>query len=74
MVRLKADYDTSVQGSHIISIPYGAIKRESRRQVCPVQVIFQFHMVRLKEDNPEAYVTAQPKFQFHMVRLKVVHR
>ena len=52
-----------------VSIPYGTIKRISGSAENTPSTLFQFHMVRLKDDvfvdEPSIIM-----FQFHMVRLK----
>jgi len=55
-----------------ISIPYGAIKRKGFSDIVNKFQIFQFLMVRLKDDLRIGSVVRLLKFQFLMVRLKVI--
>ena len=53
-----------------ISIPTGAIKRDSI-QILLVQIpLFQFLLVRLKEIVPDFEFSTETEFQFLLVRLK----
>ena len=51
MVRLKDISKRRVFYLHDISIPYGAIKSICLQNLREVGIIFQFLMVRLKEDG-----------------------
>jgi len=55
-----------------ISIPYGAIKRLLPTSTNPAAILFQFLMVRLKEEVQMSEKFLLPQFQFLMVRLKAV--
>mgnify|MGYP006960905414 CR=1 FL=1 len=48
MVRLKADSVVAVYHICLISIPYGAIKRPTKKAILEIGSAFQFLMVRLK--------------------------
>ena len=48
MVRLKDDFFELPFNIYIISIPYGAIKRDVQVKYNQINEIFQFLMVRLK--------------------------
>jgi len=50
MVRLKDEANGKLAGTYVISIPYGAIKRTLLNTTINDTFIFQFLMVRLKED------------------------
>ncbi len=56
---------------HIISIPYGAIKRSTYSKIRKEYKEFQFLMVRLKGVSILAAAIRDAQFQFLMVRLKV---
>jgi|GEM_PF-2079836 len=78
MVRLKENIVVCRKKNKDISIPYGAIKRNSFILSFAGLVVFQFLMVRLKDKLKRISRVKVFPFQFLMVRLKVsspsVHR
>jgi len=70
MVRLKEEEYKIYISDYQISIPYGAIKRQSKRSISLSKLLFQFLMVRLKVKSPMNFIFLKIKFQFLMVRLK----
>ena len=71
MVRLKEYLQLNDKGLEAISIPYGSIKSVPTISDSCINQIFQFLMVRLKADTPQAIINQFVEFQFLMVRLKV---
>ena len=55
MVRLKADSVVAVYHICLISIPYGAIKRPTKKAILEIGSAFQFLMVRLKDATSGAF-------------------
>ena len=55
----------------LVSIPYSSIKRQPVLHISVHQVMFQFHIVRLKVGLLQTVLLPAWKFQFHIVRLKV---
>ncbi len=56
----------------LISIPYGTIKSKNSLNCSYTNLLFQFHMVRLKVKFTSHVERVLLSFQFHMVRLKAV--
>ncbi len=63
-------WDSTLPMPAIISIPYGSIKSLRRLRIVLACALFQFLMVRLKDDRLQPTRTGDT-FQFLMVRLKV---
>ena len=55
-----------------ISIPYGAIKSRSQKRYNFLVILFQFLMVRLKDNSRTTPIQQATRFQFLMVRLKAI--
>ena len=70
LVRLKEITNAAKSIELQISIPFSTIKSEGFQILSNLFKIFQFHLVRLKGNQP-VHPVHRAVFQFHLVRLKV---